>query len=101
MLHQEELQNSCRYLVGDMDFCCQCHQIDEPEGMKKNSDIHINFVKIASFVFAAKEAQWNSVIYEHTKHYQPISSLSANLAVNPLCYLLVYLTTTSDMGNIL
>ena len=84
-----------------MDFCCQCHQIDVPEGMKKNSDIHINFVKIASFVFAAKEAQWNSVIYEHTKHYQPISSLSANLAVNPLCYLLVYLTTTSDMGNIL
>lgn len=100
-LHHEEFQSFCRYLAGDMDFCCQCHQIDMPERMKKNSGIQINFVKIASFVFAKNKVQWKSNICKHTKYYQPFSSLSAALAVDPLCYILVYLMTTSDMGNII
>ena len=52
--------------------------------MKKNSGIHINFVKIASLVFAENE------VCEHTKH-QPFSSLFAALAVTAISYIFVYL----------
>ena len=57
----------------------------------KNLGIHINFIKIASFLFAENEVQQNSDIYEHTKHYQPFSSLSPALADNSLFYLLFFL----------
>ena len=38
-----------------MDFCFQYHQIDMPESVKKDSDIHINFAKSADFIFAEIE----------------------------------------------
>ena len=100
MLQHEELQSFCRYLAGDMDFCCQYHQIDVAEGMKKNSGIQINFIKIASFASAEKEVQRNSNICKHTKHYRLFTSLAVVLAVDLLYCILVYLMTTSDMGNI-
>ena len=92
MLHHEEFQSFCRDLACGMHFCIQCHQINIPESMKKNSGVHINFVKIASFVFAENE------VCEHTKH-QPFSSLFAALAVTAISYIFVYLMTTLDMGN--
>ena len=82
-----------------MGFCCQCHQIDMPEGMKK-TQVFISTVKIPSFVFAENEVQRNGDICEHTKHYQQFSSSSAAFAVDSLCCSLGYLMTTSVMGSI-